>query len=105
MADAIAARYDKGATAMPSGFRGLRRTTPRRLFLLVAGFKEIDADLVAVDPGQFATAIGETRGGQQQEEFLEMQSIDGAFDREFGAGLRNVFHRAIAPPGAVDAHH
>ena len=52
----------------------------RRLLLLVAGFEEIDADLIAVDPGQLAAAVGQAGGRQQQEEFLEMQPLDGTFD-------------------------
>src|SRR3977135_3569376 len=105
--DAIAAPHDGCATLLPprSGIRGLRCAAPCRLFLLVARLEEIDADLVAIDPGQFAAAIGKPGGRQQQEEFLEMQTLDGTFDREFRAGFRNVFHRAFAPPGAVDAHH
>src|ERR1700682_1909974 len=105
--DAIAIRRDGCATRkLPrSDFRSLRRTAPCRLFFLVAGFEEIDADLIAIDPGQFAAAVGEAGGRQQQEEFLEMQPLDRAFDGEFRADLRDVFHDALAPPGAVDAHH
>src|SRR5260370_41005030 len=78
--DAITVRHDGCATRMlaRSDFHGLRRTAPRCPFLLVAGLKKIDADLVAIDPGQFAAAIGEASGRQQQEEFLEMQSLDRA---------------------------
>src|ERR1700738_4982705 len=78
---------------------------PCALLFLVALLQEIDADLVAVDPTELAAAVGEAGGRQQQEEFLQVQALDGAVDREFGAGLRNVFHRAFTPPGAVDAHH
>src|SRR5580698_4959401 len=75
------------------------------LLLLFALLEEGDADLVAIDPGQLAAAIGQARGRQQQEEFLQMQPFDGTLDGEFRTGLRDVFHLAIAPPGAVDAHH
>src|SRR4029450_8120810 len=34
-----------------------------------------------------------------------MQALDRAFDRQLGASLGNVFHHAVAPPGAVDSHH
>src|ERR1700681_2407897 len=34
-----------------------------------------------------------------------MQPLDGSFHGELRAGLGNVFHGAIAPPGPVDAHH
>ena len=78
---------------------------PRGLLLLVALLEEIDADLIAIDPGQFAAAIGQSGGRQQQEEFLQMQPLDRAFHRELCAGLGNVFHDAVAAPGAVDAHH
>src|SRR6185437_7787056 len=62
-------RPERGA---PSGFR---RRALAGLFLLVALLEEVDADLVAVNPGQFAAAIGEARGRQQQEEFLQMQPL------------------------------
>ena len=49
-----------------------------RLFLFFLAYMryEFRADLIAVDPCQFAAAIGEAGGGQQQEEFLEMQPLD-----------------------------
>ena len=59
----------------------------RRLLLLVALLEEIDADLVAIDPGQLAAAIGKAGGGQQQEELLELKPFDGTFDAELRAGL------------------
>ena len=34
-----------------------------------------------------------------------MQALDRTFHRQLGAGLGNVFHDAVAAPGAVDAHH
>src|SRR4051794_19809925 len=34
-----------------------------------------------------------------------MQPLDRTFDRQLGAGLGDVFHDAIAAPGAVDTHH
>src|SRR5947209_20409705 len=91
-------------TAVRRPLRPGRDAAPRGL-LLVALPEEIDADLVAIDPGQLATAIGKARRRQQQEEFLQMQALDGTFDRQLGTGLGNVFHGAIAPPGAVDGHH
>ena len=44
-----------------SGVRG-GAVAPAGLFLLVVQVQKIDADLVAVDPGQLATAIGKARG-------------------------------------------
>src|SRR2546423_4531467 len=75
------------------------------LLLLVALLEEIDADLVAIDPGQLTAAVGEAGGRQQQEEFLQMQTLDGAFDGQLGPGLGDVFHDTFAPPGTIDAHH
>src|SRR3981081_2137608 len=75
------------------------------LFLLVGLLEEIDTDLVAIDPGQFAAAIGKSGRRQQQEEFLQMQTLDGTIDRQLGAGLGDVLHHTVAPPGAIDAHH
>src|ERR1700733_4234698 len=88
-----------------TGKSGVRGGAFVDLLLLFALLEEGDADLVAIDPGQLAAAIGEARGRQQQEEFLQMQPFDGTLDGEFRTGLRDVFHLAIAPPGAVDAHH
>src|ERR1700749_1994013 len=34
-----------------------------------------------------------------------MKAFDGAFDGQLGAGLGDVLHGAVAPPGAVDPHH
>src|ERR1700742_2835072 len=84
---------------------GFRRCALAALLLLVGQLEEGDADLVAVDPGQFAAAIGEAGGRQQQEEFLQMEPLDRSLDRELRTALRDVFHLALAPPGAVDAHH
>src|SRR5712671_1665292 len=108
--DAITVRRDNCATGAAvrlarSDLGVQRRVTPGRLFLLVALLEEIDTDLIAVDPGQLAAAVGQAGRRQQQEEFLQMQALDGSFNRELGASLGNVFHRAFAPPGSVDAHH
>src|SRR5436190_3199990 len=85
-----------------SGFgRGAARSLP----LLVAGFEEIDADLVAVHPGKLAAPIGKAGRRQQQEKLLQMQPLDRTFHRQLGAGLGDVFHDAITAPGAVDTHH
>src|SRR5664279_2142445 len=72
---AIAVRHDGCATGASDGsdFHHTGRTTMRRLFLLVGGSQEIDADLIAVDPGQLAAAVGQAGRRQQQEKFLEMQ--------------------------------
>src|ERR1700730_634805 len=82
-----------------------RRRAPALPFLFVAWLEEIDPDLVAIDPGWRAAAIGKSGRRQQQEEFLQMQPFDRAFDGKLRAGFGDVFHDAIAPPGAVDAHH
>src|SRR5215475_5177326 len=75
------------------------------LFPLVALFEEVDADLVAIDPSQLAAPVGQSGGRQQQKKFLEVQALDRALDGELGAGLGDVLHRALAPPGPVDSHH
>src|SRR5882757_188981 len=84
---------------------GSLRAASGRLLLLVALFQKIDADLVAIDPCQLAAAIGQSCGRQQQEKFFQMQAFDRTLDSELGAGLGHIFHGAVAPPGAVDAHH
>src|ERR1700712_5420479 len=59
--DAIAVRHDGCATGMSSwsDFRGGRRAAPVGPLLLLAGLEEIHGDLVAIDPGQFAAAVGQ----------------------------------------------
>ena len=65
--------------------------------LLLAGLQEGDADLVAIDPGELAAPVGEAGGRQQQEEFLQVQALDRALDRQLGAGLGDVLDGAVAP--------
>src|SRR5215470_13824193 len=92
-------------TAMRRGPRsGLGRGAAGGL-PLVALPQEVDADLVAIDPGELAAAIGKAGRRQQQEEFLQVQALDGTLDRQLGAGFGDVLHGAVAPPGAVDGHH
>src|SRR3954463_1752298 len=79
--DALAAGHDAAATR--AGFRLVLHLSALRCalassLLLFAGFEKVDADLVAIDPSQLAAAISQTCGGQQQEKFLELQSLDGA---------------------------
>src|SRR5271157_5749733 len=66
--------------------------------------QKLDADFFAGYPDQLASAICKTGRGQQQEEFLEIQSFDGVLDDQPRAGLRHVDHLATAAPGAVDPH-
>src|SRR5215510_14344696 len=92
-------------TAMRRGLcSGLGRGAPGD-FPLVALPEEVDPDLGAIDPGQLAAAIGKAGRRQQQEEFLQVNTLDGTFDGEFGPVLGNVLHGALAPPGAIDGHH
>src|SRR4051812_31586615 len=76
-----------------------------RLFLLVAELEKVDADLVAIDPGELAAPVREPGGRQQQKKFLQMQAFDRAVDGQLGAAVGDVLHGAVAPPGAVDTHH
>src|ERR1700748_1039691 len=91
-------------TAVRRPYSRVRAGAPR-LFLLVALLEEGHADLVAIDPGELAAAVGKAGRRQQQEELLQVKPLDGSLDGELGAGLGNVLHCAIAAPGAVDAHH
>src|SRR3954463_10240235 len=76
-----------------------------RLFLLVAELEKVDADLVAIDPGELAASVRKSGGRQQQKKLLQMQAFDRAVDGQFGAAVGDVLHGAVAPPGAVDTHH
>ena len=63
---ALIARRDRCTTVLP-----LRPDkSVARPLLLFAGLEEVDADLVAIDPGELAAAVGQSRRRQQQEEFL-----------------------------------
>jgi hypothetical protein len=60
--------------------------------------------LFAVDPDQFAPAKGEPGRRQQQEKFAGLQNIDGALNRELGAGVGNIQQLATSSPRPIDAH-
>jgi hypothetical protein len=76
-----------------------------RFLWLQPGFEETDPELVAVDPGQFATAKRPTGRRKNQEEFLEADAFDRVGDRQFGAACSNIEHHAALAPGAVDRNH
>jgi hypothetical protein len=76
----------------------------RSRFSLENGFEETRADLVSIDPDQLAAAISQSRGGQQQEEFLEIETCHRTIDLQQDAALGNIQHGAVAAPGAVDSH-
>jgi hypothetical protein len=57
-----------------------------------------------IDPDEFATTTGETSGGQEQKELLEIEALDGTFHREEGICVRYGLKQAIATPGPVDGH-
>ena len=46
------------------------------LFAIAAHHYKIDTDLIAIDPCQFATAVGQTAGRKHQKKFLEMEPFD-----------------------------
>src|SRR6185437_4352372 len=72
----------------------VRRRSPAELLLFIARLEKNDPDLVAVDPGKLAAAIGEAGRRQQQEKFLQVQTLDRSLDGELGAGLGDIFHDA-----------
>src|SRR5215472_304859 len=66
--------------------------------------QEAHADLVTLDVDELAFAVGIADRRQHQEELVELEVLDAALDREFGAALRDHLDVALAPPRAVDAH-
>src|SRR3954464_13605605 len=76
-----------------------------RLFLLVAELEKVDADLVAIDPGELAASVRKSGGRQQQKKLLQMQSSHRAVDGQLGAAVGDVLHGALAAAGTVDTHH
>src|SRR3954447_9815602 len=102
----LAAGHDAVTTRRAgSGFSHRRAGATSDSSFLLGGLDEIYADRVAIDPGQLAAPVRQASGREQQEKLFQGEPLDRAFDGELGAGLRNVFHGAIAAPGAVDAHH
>src|SRR6201999_3748361 len=68
-------------------------------------FKKADAELIAVDPGQLAAAKRLAGRRKNQEEFLEVDSLDRVGDRELGSSDSGIQHHARLAPGAVDRNH
>src|SRR5262245_4139936 len=66
--------------------------------------QEADADLVALDVDQLALAVGVADRREHEEELVELEVLDAAFDRDLGAALRDHLDVAFAPPSAVDPH-
>src|SRR5260370_27848819 len=65
---------------------------------------ELHAHLRSIDSNQFASAICQSGGGQQQEELLDSKHFERAFDFQPGTGGGYVEKDAASPPGAVNAH-
>src|SRR5262249_21628297 len=53
---------------------------------------------------QLALAVGVADRREHEEELVELEVLDAAFDRDLGAALRDHLDVAFAPPGAVDPH-
>src|SRR4029450_1396860 len=51
-----------------------------------------------------SSAIGQPGRRQQQEEFLEIEALDGALDGKRRVVIRDGVQHAVASPGAVDGH-
>src|SRR5262245_65212986 len=87
-----------------SGHHGVLGGRAAMAFLGVLALEERDVHFGAVDAHQLAATVSESGRRQQQEEFLEVQSLDGTFYRERGVGVGNSIEHAITPPGSVDSH-
>jgi hypothetical protein len=83
----------------------------RRVGVLVGAFRFLllrsrkTAYLISVHPGQLAAAVGQPGRGKQQEQFLQVEPFDRVIDRQLSAAIRDIFHHAVAAPGAIDGHH
>jgi hypothetical protein len=73
-------------------------------FLLGALSQKCRADLLAIDPGQLAATERQSCGRQQQEEFLEIDTLDRTLDDKACARLGHVHDAATAAPCAVNGH-
>jgi hypothetical protein len=84
---------------VPAGWRLLQTR-----FLGFVSFEELDADLIAGYADHPTAPKCEACGRQKQEEFLEVQSLEGTFDAQSRAGLRHIDHDAVATPGSINPH-
>src|SRR5579872_6156862 len=75
-----------------------------RLLLAHLGLEELDIHLGPVDADELAAAIGKPGRGQQQEEFLEIETLDRTFHRQRSVVVGDRVEEAIAAPGSVDPH-
>lgn len=75
-----------------------------RLLLGVLASQETDVHLRTVDANELAPPIGETCRGQQQEELLEVETLDRPFHRQRGVGVRDRVELAVPAPGSIDRH-
>src|SRR5579883_313228 len=66
--------------------------------------QEAHADLVSLDVDELAFAVSIPDRREHEEEFVELEVLDAALDRELGAALRDHLDVALTPPRAVDAH-
>ena len=69
-----------------------------RVSFFALGLQELNVHVGPIDPDEFATTIGETSGGQEQKELLEIEALDGTFHREEGICVRYGLKQAIATP-------
>ena len=53
---------------------------PLGSFLLFARFEEMDAKLIAIDPGEFAASIRSSHRRKQQEKLLHGKTFNRAID-------------------------
>lgn len=87
------------------GLRADRLASRCGFLLLLSGKQEVHPNLFAVDPREFATAIGKAGGRKQQEEFLEDKAINGTFNRKLGTTARYVVKSALATSCPIYGHH
>jgi hypothetical protein len=74
-------------------------------FLLFDRFEEVDANLIAIDPGELAAPICFSHGRKHQEKLLHGKALNRTVDRKSSAGIRHILHCAGPLPSPVDRHH
>ena len=102
--NAITAGHDGCTTGVARHASSGLCDAPCRL-LLVAGLRKLTPIWSPLTQASSQRRYARPVDDSSRKNSLQMQALDRAFDGQLGAGLRDVFHGALAPPGAVDAHH
>src|SRR6266851_630068 len=100
----MGARADAARRAASAADDSVLLCLDARLLFLVLSLEKLNVNLGAVDADELATPIGQTGRRQQQEEFLEIEALNGSIDGKYGVSVRYRVEQTVAAPRSVDAH-